>query len=57
MPDGGAPSQAMSQPDFSPYLPLSGQVSGTSFLIDMNVVFERFLYVALGEALGLGEDR
>ena len=23
MPDGGAPSQAMSQPDFSPYLPLS----------------------------------
>ena len=34
-----------------------GQVSGTSFLIDMNVVFERFLYVALGEALGLGEDR
>ena len=24
MPDGGAPSQAMSQPDFSPYLPLSG---------------------------------
>ena len=34
-----------------------GQVSGASFLIDMNVVFERFLYVALGEALGLGEDR
>ena len=25
MPDGGAPSQAMSQPDFSPYLPLSGE--------------------------------
>ena len=24
MPDGGAPSQAMSQPDFSPYLPLPG---------------------------------
>ena len=34
-----------------------GQVSGASFLIDMSVVFERFLYVALGEALGLGEDR
>ena len=34
-----------------------GQVSGASFLIDMNVVFERFLYVALGETLGLGEDR
>ena len=34
-----------------------GQVSGASFLIDMNVVFEQFLYVALGEALGLGEDR
>ena len=26
MPDGGAPSQAMSQPDFSPYLPLSGGI-------------------------------
>ena len=25
MPDGGAPSQAMSQPDFSPYLPLSAE--------------------------------
>ena len=34
-----------------------GQVSGASFLIDMNVGFERFLYVALGETLGLGEDR
>ena len=29
MPDGGAPSQAMSQPDFSPYLPLSGDMTGT----------------------------
>ena len=28
MPDGGAPSQAMSQPDFSPYLPLSGVGAG-----------------------------
>ena len=34
-----------------------GQVSGASFLIEMNVVFEQFLYVALGEALGLGEDQ
>ena len=34
-----------------------GKVSGASFLIDMNAVFERFLYVALGEALGLGSDR
>ena len=28
MPDGGAPSQAMSQPDFSLYLPLSAGVAG-----------------------------
>ena len=35
----------------------AGQVSGASFLIDMNVVFERFLYVALGEALGLTRYR
>ena len=28
MPDGGAPSQAMSQPDFSPYLPLSALRGG-----------------------------
>ena len=35
----------------------AGQVSGASFLIDMNVVFERFLYVALGEALGLTGDQ
>ena len=34
-----------------------GKVSGASFLIDMNVVFEQFLYVALGEPLGLGSDR
>ena len=34
-----------------------GQVSGASFLIDMNVVFEQFLYVALGEAMGLGKDQ
>ena len=34
-----------------------GRVSGAAFLIDMNVVFERFLYVALGEALGIGSDR
>ena len=34
-----------------------GQVSGASFLIDMNLVFEQFLYVALGEALGLGKDQ
>ena len=30
-----------------------GEVAGGSFLIDMNRVFEQFLYVALGEALGL----
>ena len=34
-----------------------GRVSGAAFLIDMNAVFERFLYVALGEALGIGSDR
>ena len=34
-----------------------GRVSGASFLIDMNVVFEQFLYVALGEALNLTRDR
>ena len=33
-----------------------GKVAGASFLIDMNQVFEQFLYVALGEALGLGEE-
>ena len=30
-----------------------GEVAGAAFLIDMNEVFEQFLYVALGEALGL----
>ena len=30
-----------------------GEVTGAAFLIDMNRVFERFLYVALGEALRL----
>ena len=32
---------------------LQGKVVGAAFLVDMNKVFERFLYVALGEALGL----
>ena len=32
-----------------------GEVAGAAFLIDMNKVFEDFLYVALGEALGLPE--
>ena len=30
-----------------------GKVTGAALLIDMNKVFEKFLYVALGEALGL----
>ena len=30
-----------------------GRMTGASFLVDMNRVFEQFLYVALGEALGL----
>ena len=34
---------------------LHGKVAGASLLIDMNEVFERFLYVALREALGLPE--
>ena len=34
-----------------------GKVSGASFVIDMNQVFEQFLYVALGEALGLTKGR
>ena len=34
-----------------------GNVNGASFLIDMNRVFEQFLYVALGEALGVGDDQ
>ena len=32
-----------------------GEVAGASFLLDMNMVFERFLFVALREALGLSE--
>ncbi len=34
---------------------LHGKVAGASLLIDMNMVFERFLHVALREALGLPE--
>ena len=34
-----------------------GRVTSASFLIDMNLVFERFLYVALGEALGIAGDQ
>ena len=34
---------------------LHGKVEGAAFLIDMNKVFEEFLYVALGEALGLSK--
>ena len=30
-----------------------GKVAGTSFLLDMNRIFERFLFVSLQEALGL----
>ena len=33
-----------------------GNVISASFLIDMNRVFEQFLYVALGEALGLSQE-
>ena len=36
---------------------LHGEVAGAAFLIDMNKVFERFLYVALREALGLSEGQ
>ena len=32
-----------------------GKVAGAALLVDMNKVFEQFLYVALGEALGLPE--
>ena len=35
----------------------TGSASGASFLVDMNVVFEKFVYVALREALGLDEKR
>ena len=34
---------------------LHGKVAGGALLVDMNKVFERFLYVALREALGLPE--
>ena len=34
-----------------------GEVAGTSFMLDMNRVFERFLLVALREALGLSESQ
>ena len=34
-----------------------GKVADAAFLIDMNKVFERFLYVALKEALGLPEGQ
>ena len=34
-----------------------GKVTGAAFLIDMNKVFERFLYVALGEALRIPEHQ
>ncbi len=33
-----------------------GAVSGASFLLDMNAVFERFLFVALGEVLELSKS-
>ena len=36
---------------------LAGQSPGTTFLINMNRVFEQFLYVALGEALDLSQER
>ena len=34
-----------------------GNVPGASFLINMNRVFEQFLYVSLGEALGIAGDQ
>ena len=34
-----------------------GKIAGASFFMDMNKVFERFLYVALGKALGLPEGQ
>ena len=36
---------------------IGGKIAGAAFLIDMNQVFERFLYVALREALGLPESQ
>ena len=35
---------------------LPGEKAGAAFLMDMNRVFERFLYVSLGEALSLTSD-
>ena len=35
----------------------TGSASGASFLVDMNEVFEKFVYVALREALGLDEEQ
>lgn len=35
---------------------IAGRSTGAAFLIDMNRVFEQFLYVALSEALGLSQD-
>ena len=34
-----------------------GKVTGASFMLDMNQVFEKFLYVALGESLELSESQ
>ena len=34
-----------------------GKIAGAAFFLDMNKVFERFLYVALGEALGLPDGQ
>ena len=34
-----------------------GKIAGAAFFVDMNKVFERFLYVALREALGLPEGQ
>ena len=34
-----------------------GEVAGASLLLDMNKVFEKFLYVALGEALSLPQSQ
>ena len=34
-----------------------GKVTGASFMLDMNQVFEQFLYVALGESLELSESQ
>ncbi len=36
---------------------LHGDVAGASFMLDMNRVFERFLFVALGEELGLSDNQ